>query len=202
MIKTNSKIRLIIISAVGIIITLLTIRFKYKNGIFDDEIYLAINVITIVLWIIFIFFDIKQSLQKKDKKYFLLIFTGIMFLSLNVYLKLRIQSFFDKPTLLRVFYDGDFNGTGFDFKIDGTYIYDDWAVGFSDYKYGKYFISGDVIKLDEDLGDNIMTSKRLEIKHTEKNDQEKFYYLYQTDNKGEIIQDKTKFRVVIDNRNE
>jgi len=202
MIKTNSKIRLIVISIVGILIALLTIRFKYKNGIFDDEIYFAINVIAIVIWIIFVFFEIKQSLQKKDKKYFLLIFIGIMFLSLNVYVKQRIHSFFDKPTLLRVFYDGDFNGTGFDFKTDGTYIYDDWAVGFSDYKYGKYSISGDVITLDDDLGDILVMSKRLEIKDIEKDDHEKFYYLYQTDSKGEIIQDKTKFRVIIDNRNE
>lgn len=199
MIKTNYKIRLITFAVIGILITLFTFRFKYKNGIFDDEIYFVFIVIIIILWVVFIVFDFKQFRKKKNIKYFTTFLIGIAFLSLNIYVKQRIQFVLDKPTLLRVFYDGDFNGTGFDFKTDGTYIYDDWAIGFSDYKYGKYSISGNTITLDEYLGNEIVVSKRLEIKHAEI---EELYYLYQTDSKGEIFQNNTKFRVVIDNRNE
>lgn len=202
MMKTTYKIRLIIISIIGILISLFTIRFKYKNGIFDDEIYLVISVIAIIIWIVFVFLDIKQSVRKKNKKYLLLIFIGIVFLGFNLYVKQRIQSIFDKPTLLRVFYDGDFNGTGFDFKTDGTYIYDNWSVGFSDYEYGHYSINGDVITIDRNNIDNIIISKRLEIRHTDINPKENWNYLFQTDGVGKIIQEKTKFRVVIDNRNE
>lgn len=100
-----------------------------------------------------------------------------------------------------MFYDGDFNGVGLDFKTDGTYIYDDWAIGISEFQYGTYTINGDKISINDT--NRCVTSRLLEIRNMEyttyQDSVKKEKYLFQVDDKGEVIDDLS-FRVVEDNR--
>jgi hypothetical protein len=117
----------------------------------------------------------------------------------------QINEKFDKPTLVRIFYDGDFNGTGIDFKTDGTYIFDNSAIGLSNYLYGEYEISGNKIILDKSNLDNVVKTNRLEIrpKSIEYFDRtESEQYVFQINEIGNILENVTEFRVVVDNRNE
>ena len=116
---------------------------------------------------------------------------------------MQINKNFDKPTLIRIYYDGDFNGTGIDFKTDGTYIFDNSAIGMSDYQYGTFTIKGNEITLDKSELDNVIKTNRLEIrpKTIEYSDRTEIEnYVYQTDENAEILKSETEFRVVIDNR--
>jgi hypothetical protein len=104
-----------------------------------------------------------------------------------------------------VFYDGDFNGTGIDFKTDRTYIFDNSAIGLSNYFYGTYTIDGNKITLDKDKIDNITNLTHLEIIQKDSlllpDEKKSDKYLYQVDENGEVINNSEKYRVVIDNRN-
>lgn len=109
------------------------------------------------------------------------------------------ESDLNKPTLVRVFYDGDFNGTGIDFKTDGTYIFDNSAIGLSDYTVGTYEIKGQIITLDKTEIDNVIKTNLLEIKDIKENgiDYLAGEYLFQVEPNGHEIERATKFRVVV-----
>ncbi|RZK56817.1 MAG: hypothetical protein EOO87_04490 [Pedobacter sp.] len=118
-------------------------------------------------------------------------------------MEFKIQRKFNQPTLIKVFYDGDYNGTAIDFKKDGTYIFDNSAIGLSDYTYGTYKINGNNIILDTDQIDNLTDLKQLKIHEKEINYQDgikKELYLFQVDTNGKIIDRTTEYRVTIDNR--
>ena len=125
----------------------------------------------------------------------ILIISGLLISILAIF-DIRRQINFDKPSLLKVFYDGDFNGTSIDFKTDGTYIFDNAAIGLSNYFYGTYKITDNSIIMDKDLLDNLDHFKYLEIREKENED----LYLYQIDSLGNLIETSTQFRVVMDNR--
>ncbi|WKW45474.1 hypothetical protein P3875_06695 [Myroides sp. JBRI-B21084] len=101
---------------------------------------------------------------------------------------------------MKVFYDGDFNGTGIDFKTDGTYIFDNSAIGISDYFYGTYRIDENKITMDKDTIDNLTNFKFLEIKDKELEQGKTDLFLYQVDSLGNAIERSDEFRVTIDNR--
>jgi len=162
---------------------------------------LAIIGLTFLIWSLFT--DLKHF--RTEKKIFSLIPIGlaIVFTTIIWILNVQINSNFDKPTLVRIFYDGDFNGTGIDFKTDGTYIFDNSAIGLSDYVYGKYEISGNKIVLDKMTLDNVVVTNQLEIrpKTIEYSDRtEVENYVYQVDKEGNVLKNETEFRLVIDNR--
>ncbi len=114
----------------------------------------------------------------------------------------RNESDLNKPTLVRVFYDGDFNGTGIDFKTDVTYIFDNFAIGLSDFTYGTYKIEGQKITLDKNEIENVIKTNLLEIKDIKENgvDYLAGEYLFQIDQNGSEMKTAIKFRVVEDNR--
>ena len=121
-----------------------------------------------------------------------------------VTLEIKILTIFKKPTLLKVYYDGDFNGTGIDFKTEGTYIFDNSAIGLSDYYYGEYTITGDLITMDKDQIDNISGLKYLKIKEKKiayKDSTKNELYLFRVDEDGNTIRSTSEFRVIVDNRN-
>lgn len=102
-----------------------------------------------------------------------------------------------------MFYNGDFNGTSIDFKANGTYIFDNSAIGMSDYYFGAYKIEGNRITLDKDKIDNLGDLRNLEIrekKNIHDNDAKGELYLFQVDKIGNIIDRATEYRVIIDNR--
>ena len=124
----------------------------------------------------------------------------IIFTFIIAIFHIRTQINFNKPTLLKVFYDGDFNGTGIDFKTDGTYIFDNSAIGISDYFYGTYKITNDRITMDKDQFDNLTNLKYLEIREGKTENNATDLYLYQIDSLGNLIDNSQEFRVTIDNR--
>jgi Leucine-rich repeat (LRR) protein len=117
-------------------------------------------------------------------------------------LEIIINNNFNKPTLLRVYYDGDYNGTSIDFKTDETYIFDNSAIGLSSYFYGTYKINGNKITMDKDTIDNLTNLKYLEIRDKQIEEMESGMYLYQVDSSGNLIKHSDKYRVIIDNRKE
>ena len=196
-------LRLIGIVTIGILLVQITYRFKYSSFVFDFIFFGILLLIGLIFLIWSLFTDLKQF--KTDKKLLSLIplGLGIVFASIILISNFQINANFDKPTLIRIFYDGDFNGTGIDFKTDGTYIFDNSAIGQNDYLYGEYKISGNRIILDKGNLDNVIVTNQLEIRPEiiKPPDQtEVQMYVYQTDKKGNILKDETKFRLVLDNR--
>jgi len=117
-------------------------------------------------------------------------------------MKWRIHNDFNKPSLLQVFYDGDYNGTSIDFKKDGTYIFDNAAIGLSSFLYGTYTIRGNRIVLDKNNLDGVVVSRVLEVVNRpgDAAPDKKEKFLLQVWESGHIIEDATTFRVVADNR--
>ena len=196
-------LRLIGILVVGILLLKMTYQFKYSTFIFDLLIFGIIAFIGIVFLIWSLFIDLKQFRIHKKILFLIPVGIGIVFTIVIWVWNRQINLNFGKPTLIRVFYDGDFNGTGIDFKTDGTYIFDNSAIGMSDYQYGTYRISGNDIILDKSELNTVIKTNQLEIlpKKIEYSDRtETEYYVYQVNKKGDILKNKIKFRLVVDNR--
>jgi len=195
--------RIIGISTIGFLLVKMTYQFKYSTFMFDLIIFGILSIIGLTFLIWSLFTDLKHF--RAEKKIFSLIPIGlaIIFTAVIWIWDVQINSNFDKPTLVRVFYDGDFNGTGIYFKTDGTYIFDNSAIGLSDYVYGKYEISGNRIILDKSNLDNVVVTNQLEIRpnvveYSDRTETDKF--VYQIDEKGNVLENATKFRLVVDNR--
>jgi hypothetical protein len=196
-------LRLIGILAIGILLVKMTSQFKYSTFFFDLIIFGILVIIGVLFLIWSIFSDLKQFRINKKIHRLIPIAFGIIFTTGISIRNMQINSNFDKPTLFRVFYDGDYNGTGIDFKTDGTYIFDNSSIGMSDYQYGTYKMKGNKITLDKNELDNVIKTNLLEIrpKTIEYSDRtETENYVYQVNKIGEILKNKTKFRVVVDNR--
>jgi len=106
-------------------------------------------------------------------------------------------------TLVRIFYDGDFNGTGVDFKTDGTYIFDNSAIGLSDYIYGEYIISENKITLDKRNLDKVIKTSHLEIRtkiieYSDRTENEQ--YVFQIGDEDEVLKNEIEFKLMVDNR--
>lgn len=160
--------------------------------------------LVIILFIVTLYRNILKYSKEKSLKNF---FTTYLILGLAVVLcgmEYMIQRDFNKPSLLRVFYDGDFNGTAIDFKEDSTFIFDNSAIGMSSYTYGTYKILGNKITLDKKSLENVIVTDKLEIrmkepKHTDGIQADK--YIYQIDKNSNAMVDETIFKVIVDNRN-
>jgi glucan phosphoethanolaminetransferase (alkaline phosphatase superfamily) len=195
--------RLILILLVGGYLTYLTYSFQFRTFFGDAIIWLLLIGIGILLFIWTIIKDYQQFKAKKRVLNFTLTSLCLIFVFSILLLEFKIQRNFNKPTLIKVFYDGDYNGTSIDFKKDGTYIFDNSAIGLSDYTYGTYEINGNNIKLDRDQIDNLTNLKQLKIDEKEidyKDGTKKELYLFQVDTNGNIIDRTTEYRVTIDNR--
>ena len=193
-------IRLILILLVGVILTYLTYKSKYQTFIGTAIIWGILLIIGITLFVWTITKDIKAYNSSKQIKNFTLTFICLIFIAIISILEIKINIDFNKPTLLKAFYDGDFNGTGIDFKKDGTYIFDNSAIGMSDYYYGTYKINGNKITLDKDQIDNLTNLKYLELRENQLEEGKRELYLYQIDINGKKIEQSTEYRITIDNR--
>jgi hypothetical protein len=193
--------RLIIILGIGIFLTYKIYQFRFSNFVFDYLIFLGIAIIGFVFWLWTVYKDYKKYTTKRVSKYLIGPILGLIFLITIFGINWKNESDLNKPTLVRVFYDGDFNGTGIDFKTDGTYIFDNSAIGLSDYTYGSYKINGQNITLDKNEIDNVIKSNILEFRVKEINGTDKTEnYLFQIESNGNVLKNETEFRVVVDNR--
>ena len=187
---------------IGLLIMYKTYQFKYSDFIFDGIIYSVIGLIGFIVWGIFLSKDLKLYKEQKRVKYLTTSIIGGISLITILGISWSINKNFNKPTLVKVFYDGDFNGTGIDFKKDGTYIFDNFCLG-SNYEYGTYQINGDEIELDRNEIDNVIKSNRLKIALKTINYQEEVKeenYVFQVDEYGDKMKNEIEFRVTIDNR--
>lgn len=197
-------VRLVGISIVGLLLVKKTIQLKYSSFMFDLISYDGFIIVGLILLIWSLLTDIKDFRVNNKLISLIPVCLGIIFTTLILFLNIQINSNFNKPTLMRIYYDGDYNGTGIDFKTNGKYIFSNSAIGLSDYIYGEYEINGDIIILDKGSLDNVIVTNQLEIRpkvfessnhHTEANN-----YVYQINEKGNIIENTLEFRLVVDNR--
>jgi|SRR5690554_198911 len=195
--------RLILILFVGGYLTYLTYSFQFQSFFGDAIIWFLLIVVGFLIFIWTILKDFKVYKVDKRIQNFALTFLCLTFISTILILEFKIQRTFNKPTLIKVFYDGDYNGTAIDFKKDGTFIFDNSAIGLNDYTYGTYEINGNKITLDRDQIDNITNLKHLKIEEKQINYQDgtkKELYLFQVDTDGKLIDRGFEYRVTIDNR--
>lgn len=179
-----------------------TYQSQYSDFIFDGIIYSTLGIIGLIVLGIILSKDLKLYKEQKRAKYLTTSIIGGVSLITILGISWSINKNFNKPTLVKVFYDGDFNGTGIDFKKDGTYIFDNYCLG-SNYEYGTYQIKGNEIELDRDQIDNVIKSNRLKIASKTINYQDETKeenYMFQVDEFGDKMKNKKEFRVTIDNR--
>lgn len=196
-------IRLVLILVLGGYLTYLSYKSKYGVSITDAFISGGLILLGAILVLWTITTDITLYKSQKKIQSFALTSICFIFTTVIVILQIQIVNYFNKPTLLKVHYNGDFNGTAIDFKTDGTYIFDNSSIGFSDYYYGVYQINDYKITLDRDTIDNLINLKHLELREKRieyesggKNE----LYLYSVDVNSNIIDRATEYRVVVDNR--
>jgi hypothetical protein len=192
--------RLILIIGGGGLLTYYAYQSQFKTFLFGSIIELGLILLGITIFIWTLVAGIKNYRTNRQLKTFALTMLCLIFAFIIATLRIRTQINFNKPTLLKVFYDGDFNGVGIDFKTDGTYIFDNSAIGISDYFYGTYKIAEDIITMDKDKFDNLPNLKYLEIREKKTENNKANLYLYQIDSVGNLIGNSNKFRVTIDNR--
>ncbi len=195
--------RLITILGIGIFLTYKIYQFRFSNFVFDYLIFIGIGIIGFIYWLWIIYKDLKEYRTKGVIKYIIGPILGLLFLITIFVINWKNESDLNKPTLIRVFYDGGFNGSGIDFKTDGTYIFDNSAIGLSDYTYGSYKINGKKITLDKNKIDNVIKTNILEFRNKTINGTDKVVnYLFQIEKDGNILKNETEFRVVEDNRSQ
>lgn len=185
----------------------------YSDNIFAVFIYIGIGITWLLCFYnIFKKESIKTTVKSKLIKYWgsiLSLFTLLPILLIY----LNYQKKFNVPTLLKA----QRHGVYADFKNDGTYIIKSGPWASKKHYYGKYILQDNIIQIDSNNPDIVLTSNRFLIKNT-KIEEEKFRpdydrletknYLVQIDIKGnEIIARKVsdetlpyKFEIVVDNR--
>lgn len=195
------SIRTVFIFIVGGLLIHLTYKFKYQVFVVHEVIWALLTIVGLILLIWTVIKDALNFKEERRIENFSLTAVCIIFTIAILTIEYLVQKNFNKPTLIKVYYDGDINGTGIDFKTDGTYIFENSAIGFSDYIYGNYKIQGDLITLDKKELDKVIETDRLKIIDkgpSAKTKKEK--YLFQIDNNGQVINQTTEFRIVMDNR--
>ena len=200
----NHLIRLIVILGIGIFLTYKIYNFRFSTFIFDLIIFVGIAIIGIIYWLWSINKDLKQFKLTKNKWFLSGTILGIIFFIITIGINWKNNSYFNKPTLIRGYYDGDFNGSGIDLKKDGTYVFENHAMGFSDYIFGSYKIEENIITLDRNDIDNVIKTNKLEIKsylikYPEEDKDENF--LIQIRENGEQLKGGSGLKIIIDNRN-
>lgn len=181
-------IRQIALLIIGILLVCLTWRSKYEVSVFDVILSIPLLILGPILFFITLYKEIIQ--YKKEKQLINLCFTfsSLIFITIIITTNININSTFSKPTLLRAYYDGDFNGSSIDFKTDNTYIFENSAIGFSTYIYGNYSIIENKITLDTNNLDNAIETNKLEIREIETQDRdsikpEKYLFLVNEEGK-------------------
>lgn len=185
---------------IGGLLTYFAFQSQFKTFLFDSIIELGLILLGLSISIWTLVTDIKNYRTNRQLKTFALTILCLAFAFIIATFHIRTQINFNKPTLLKVLYDGDFNGTGIDFKTDGTYIFDNSAIGLNDYFYGIYKIVDNRITMDKDQSDNLTNLKYLEIREKKTENNTTDLYLYQIDSVGNLIGNSDEFRVTIDNR--
>ena len=157
-------LRIIGVLTIGILLLKMTYQFKYSTFMWDLMFFGILSIIGMFFLTWSVFTDFKKFRKNRRISYLIPLGLGVIFTTIIWIWNIQIKTNFDKPTHVRIFYDGDFNGTGIDFKTDGTYIFDNSAIGLSNFQYGTYKIIGNKITLDKNEIDNVIKTNQLEIR--------------------------------------
>lgn len=192
-------VRLVGVLTVGLLLLKFTYNFKHFSFIFDLLIFRFVAAIGLSFLVWSLFTDLRKNKLSENTSRIIPAILGFIFIVIIWTWNSKINQDFTKPTLLSIYYDGDYNGVGIDFKKDGTYIFDNSAIGMSDYLYGTYAIDGKKITLDKKEIDNIIKSRHLEIRpntigYVDSTNIE--YAVFQIDNEGHLMKNELKFRVI------
>ncbi|QEE49040.1 hypothetical protein FUA48_05435 [Flavobacterium alkalisoli] len=196
-------LRQITILIIGFTLVYLTWRSKHEVSLFDAMFWIPLLLTGTILALVTLYKEIKLYRKEKKLVNFTFTYCSLSFIIIIITLQININSNFSKPTLLRASYDGDFNGSSIDFKTDSTYIFENFAIGFSTYIYGNYRINQNKITLDTNNLDNLIETDKLEIQKVKTQDRDsikKEKYLFPINDKGEIIDYYLSLKVVEDNR--
>lgn len=133
--------------AVGIGLIYYADRSWYRSDFISDFVEIILSILYLLLLIISVVWSFNEYKKRKKRIVFLPIFIGILIISFVFIVKRDIYQEFNKSSLIKVYYDGDYNGVSVDFKQDGTYIINNYVIGFNEYEYGNYTIKDDSIFL-------------------------------------------------------
>jgi len=190
-----------VIVFLGFLLMYLTYTSRYGYDIFDIFIWVGLIFISLIIFAVNFYRDTARFLKHKKLKNFATSFLILTFAGAVYCVELKNQYDKGKPSLVKVSYHGDINGADIDFKTDGTFIFDNYAILGGRTLYGVYILKGNQITLDRKHLENVIVSKLLEIKTKEIYNGTIEKYLYQTDNEGKILTNEIEFKVIEDNRN-
>ena len=197
--KWGHWLRGLLILLAGIMLLRHAYNLRYHTFVFDSLVVDFWLLLGVPVWVWSIIRAVQRFQKAGQFGGFAIPILGLAFVPVFWMVKRDGQAAFRKPTLLRVYYDGDFNGAGFDFKTDGTYIFDDFCLG-SNFTYGTYKIAGNKITLDRDTADYFAGMKHLEVRWTDSHNKPLDWYLLPVDTAGKETPTTWPCRVVVDNR--
>lgn len=197
-------IRLAGITLVGVFLLKETHDSRYTSSAFDIFFTGPATLVGIGLFIWSAFADLSKFRESDKGLYLLPVILSIGFAVSITAWERQIIAEFEKPSLMRVSYDGKLNGSSIDFKKDGSYIFEKYTIKHSDYLHGTFTIQNDLITLDKPQLDNVIKSNRLmlSIGTAVPINSEPVFILNQVDAEGRVIPNTKKFKVVEDFRND
>jgi len=133
----------------GYLLIHLVHQLIFTSGFSELFLFMFI-LVALPTWLWIANLDIIKYVATKQIRFLFSTLIGVISILWAVIIYQQVYEVREKPSLLRVYYDGDFNGVGIDFKKNGRFVLDDWAVGISEYSYGSYKISGDTLWLYPD----------------------------------------------------
>lgn len=176
---------------------------------FDGVIFLFIGIIGLSFFIWAIRKDFQEFKETKKSSSYLPTFTGLAFILTISGLHLYQDSKINSPTLVRAFYDGDFNGFSIDLKENGNYVMANGSGLGQSYFYGTYTINDSIVTLDKSNIDQVISTNKLVIRTVtniyeqdtiEGEDTTYTDWIFQIDRNGKELNTGFHFRVTDDNR--
>ena len=197
-------LRYLLAPAFGLLFLKTLISSYQEDFLFDFVIFSVIGTLFLIPFIATIREDYKDFLQTKKIGGFFSTFIGSIMIVFASGFYLTKENAINSPTLLRAFYDGDYNGVSIDLKSNGDYIIANGSGLGQNYFYGTYVLADSIIVLDKKRIDNVIKSDHLVIRSIEQDYEEasgKFIdYIYQIDGEGGNLNSELRFRIVTDSR--
>ena len=195
--KSSSILIFALLVIAGIYYLYFSIKTADNTFIFDGVIYFILILLFIVFFTITFRHDFKTFKVSKNYKSFLFTAIGIFIIILNIGCQWYLSSRDNSEILLKVFYDGDYNGSSLEFRKDGTYKFGNGNGLGESIQRGNYTMNDSIIILDRDNIDNVIESKTLVIRNELNGADAK---IFQIDKNFNLIDRATQFRVVYDKR--
>lgn len=209
MTNKNKILRIVLLTFFGSLYIYKLYKISEDDFFLDGIILLFIKVVGLLFLTWTIFKDFIEYKQTKKLTAYIPTFIGSFFIltisSLYFYQDIRSNS----PTLIRAYYDGDYNGFSVDLKVNGNYIMANGSGLGQSYFYGTYLINDSIITLDKSNIDKVITTDKLVIRTItnifqqdtiDGDDTTQKDYIIQVDKNWKELNTNFRFRVTVDNR--